>query len=71
MDRILVFAFFTTVVLPLASCATGGLPSIIDDVLSSARCLTAAAVLVGATNNDPGIGFTTGFTYVFTAFQVP
>jgi len=30
-----------------------------------------AAVLVGATNNDPGIGFTTGFTYVFTAFQVP
>ena len=30
-----------------------------------------AAVLFGATNNDPGIGFTTGFTYVFTAFQVP
>src|ERR1041384_2864757 len=30
-----------------------------------------AAVLFGATNNDPGIGFTAGFTYVFTAFQVP
>ena len=30
-----------------------------------------AAVLIGATTNDPGIGFTAGFTYVFTAFQVP
>ena len=30
-----------------------------------------AAVLLGATNDDPGIGFTTGFTYAFTAFQVP
>jgi len=30
-----------------------------------------AAVLLGATNNDPGIGFMAGFTYAFTAFQVP
>jgi hypothetical protein len=30
-----------------------------------------AAVLLGATTNDPGIGFTAGFTYAFTAFQVP
>src|SRR5262245_453625 len=30
-----------------------------------------AAVLVGATNNDPGVGFTAGFTWVFNAFQVP
>ena len=30
-----------------------------------------AALLLGATNNDPGIGVTAGFTYVFTAFQVP
>jgi hypothetical protein len=30
-----------------------------------------AAVLLGATNNDPGVGFTAGFTYVFSAFQVP
>ena len=29
------------------------------------------AVLIGATSNDPGIGFTAGFTYAFTAFQVP
>lgn len=29
------------------------------------------AVLLGATSNDPDIGFTTGFTYAFTAFQVP
>jgi hypothetical protein len=29
------------------------------------------AVLIGATNNDPGIGVTAGFTYVFTAFQIP
>jgi hypothetical protein len=30
-----------------------------------------AAVLLGATNDDPGIGFAAGFTYAFTAFQVP
>jgi len=30
-----------------------------------------AALLLGATNNDPGVGFTAGFTYVFTAFRVP
>jgi len=30
-----------------------------------------AALLLGATNNDPGVGFTAGFTYVFNAFQVP
>jgi hypothetical protein len=30
-----------------------------------------AALLLGATNHDPGIGFTAGFTYAFTAFQVP
>lgn len=29
------------------------------------------ALLIGATNNDPGIGVTAGFTYVFSAFQVP
>jgi hypothetical protein len=29
------------------------------------------ALLLGATNSDPGIGVTAGFTYVFTAFQVP
>jgi hypothetical protein len=29
------------------------------------------ALLLGATNNDPGIGVTAGFTYVFTAFQIP
>ena len=29
------------------------------------------AVLLGATNDDPGIGFTAGFTYVFTAFSIP
>ena len=29
------------------------------------------AVLIGATDNDPDIGFTVGFTYAFTAFQVP
>jgi len=29
------------------------------------------AVLIGATDNDPDIGFTAGFTYVFSAFQVP
>ncbi len=29
------------------------------------------AVLFGATSNDPGIGFSAGFTYAFTAFQVP
>lgn len=30
-----------------------------------------AAVLIGATDNDPDIGFTAGVTYAFTAFQVP
>lgn len=30
-----------------------------------------AALLLGATNDDPGIGFTAGFTYAFSAFQVP
>jgi hypothetical protein len=30
-----------------------------------------AAVLIGATHNDPDIGFTAGATYAFTAFQVP
>jgi hypothetical protein len=30
-----------------------------------------AGLLIGATNNDPSIGFTTGVTYAFTAFQVP
>jgi hypothetical protein len=30
-----------------------------------------AALLLGATNDDPNIGVTAGFTYVFTAFQVP
>ena len=30
-----------------------------------------AALLLGATNDDLGIGVTAGFTYVFTAFQVP
>jgi len=29
------------------------------------------AVLLGGTNNDPSIGFTAGFTYVFTAFSIP
>jgi hypothetical protein len=29
------------------------------------------AVLIGATDNDPDIGLTVGFTYAFTAFQVP
>jgi hypothetical protein len=29
------------------------------------------AVLIGATDHDPDIGFTAGFTYAFTAFQVP
>lgn len=30
-----------------------------------------AAVLIGATRNDPDIGFAAGVTYAFTAFQVP
>ena len=30
-----------------------------------------AAVVVGLTGRDPGIGFAAGFTYVFTAFQIP
>ena len=29
------------------------------------------ALLIGATNTDPDIGVTAGFTYVFTAFQIP
>ena len=29
------------------------------------------AVLLGLTNNDPGLGVTAGFTYAFTAFRVP
>jgi len=28
-------------------------------------------VLLGVTDNDPDLGFTAGFTYAFTAFQVP
>ena len=30
-----------------------------------------AGLLLGATNDDPRIGFATGLTYAFTAFQVP
>jgi hypothetical protein len=30
-----------------------------------------AAVLVGMTNTDPGVGVAAGFTYVFQAFRVP
>jgi len=30
-----------------------------------------AGLLLGATTNDPGIGFVAGLTYAFTAFQVP
>jgi hypothetical protein len=30
-----------------------------------------AAVFFGLTTVDPTIGFTTGFTYVFNAFQIP
>jgi len=30
-----------------------------------------AAVIVGLTGRDPGIGFAAGFTYVFNAFQIP
>lgn len=30
-----------------------------------------AGILIGATSNDLGVGVTTGFTYVFSAFQVP
>jgi len=29
------------------------------------------AAVVGMTSRDPGIGFAAGFTYVFTAFQIP
>jgi hypothetical protein len=29
------------------------------------------ALLIGVTNNDPGIGVTAGFTWVFDAFKVP
>jgi hypothetical protein len=30
-----------------------------------------AGLMFGITSNDPSVGFTTGFTYVFDAFQVP
>jgi len=30
-----------------------------------------AALVVGLTSRDPGIGFAAGFTYVFNAFQIP
>ena len=30
-----------------------------------------AAVVVGLTARDPGIGFAAGFTYVFNAFRIP
>lgn len=30
-----------------------------------------AAVLVGLTSRDPGVGVTAGFTYVFNAFRIP
>lgn len=30
-----------------------------------------AAVVIGATNRDPSVGVSAGFTYVFQAFQVP
>jgi hypothetical protein len=30
-----------------------------------------AGLFFGLTTLDPTIGFTTGFTYVFNAFQVP
>ena len=30
-----------------------------------------AGLLFGITSNDPTVGFTAGFTYVFDAFQVP
>jgi hypothetical protein len=30
-----------------------------------------AAVLVGVTTRDPGVGFAAGFTYVFNAFKIP
>ena len=30
-----------------------------------------AALVFGLTSRDPGIGFAAGFTYVFTAFQIP
>ena len=30
-----------------------------------------AAVLVGVTTRDPGVGFAGGFTYVFNAFKIP
>lgn len=30
-----------------------------------------AAVLVGISSRDPGVGFTAGFTYVFNAFKLP
>jgi hypothetical protein len=30
-----------------------------------------AAILVGVTARDPGLGFAAGVTYVFNAFQIP
>lgn len=30
-----------------------------------------AAVIIGATSRDPGVGFTVGYTHVFNAFKVP
>ena len=30
-----------------------------------------AALIIGLTSRDPGIGVAAGFTYVFTAFQIP
>lgn len=30
-----------------------------------------AALLIGVTSRDPGVGFTAGFTYVFNAFKLP
>ena len=30
-----------------------------------------AAVVIGITKNEPAVGFTAGFTYIFSAFQIP
>jgi hypothetical protein len=30
-----------------------------------------AAVLIGVSSRDPGVGFGAGFTYVFNAFSIP
>ena len=37
----------------------------------SARCALTPGCMFGITSNDPSVGFTAGFTYVFDAFQVP